>query len=67
VIEKNPALGIEPEDVRPVGMGDSIALAALSSAGKRPYPAMTRYDRSSLAGVPIDGAYVYPLPVAVSS
>jgi hypothetical protein len=63
---------IDPFDIRVIGMNDSLAEAALDLTkpkapdslfavrNPRPYPGMTRFGGSSLGGISVDGAYIYP-------
>jgi hypothetical protein len=72
VLRKRPDLWIDPFEVRVVGLNDSLAKAALGVTmpkvpdspfavrNPRPYPGMTRFGGSTLGGVSIDGAYIYP-------
>jgi len=67
-------LWIDPLEVRVVGLNDSLAKAAseltrpkvpdspFAVRNPKPYPGMTRYGGSTLGGVSIDGAYIYPPP-----
>ena len=72
VMRKVPDLWIDPLDVKVVGLNDSLTEAALAVTKPRvpagpyavqnpkPYPGMTRFGGSTLGGVSIDGAYIYP-------
>ena len=72
VLRKAPDIWIEPLDVRLVGLNDSVAEAVLSVtkpkvpdspfAVRNPpaYPGMTRFGGSTLGGISVDGAYIYP-------
>ena len=64
---------IDPLEVRVVGSNDSLAQAALAVTRPRmadgpfairhanpSYPGMTRFGGSTLGGISIDGAYIYP-------
>ena len=55
-----PELGIDPFEVRVVGAGDAMAQAAMSATKPKPHPGMIRFNDSSLSGVSVDGAYIYP-------
>jgi hypothetical protein len=59
-----PDLWIDPLEIRVVGVHDSIAEAALEVTNRNPklYPGMTRFGDSTLGGVSVDGAYIYPPP-----
>lgn len=57
IIRQNPELGIDPFDVRLIGMTDSLTEAALATYKPKPYPAMSRFRRTVLG---VDGGYVYP-------
>ena len=72
-----PELGIEPLEVRLIGIADSMAVAAAAAIKPRtvqgpfavpnpkPYRGITRFGGLSLGGVNIDGAFIYPpQPVA---
>jgi hypothetical protein len=72
VMKKIPDLWIEPLEVRVVGLKDSLAEAALAVTkpkvpdspfavpNPRPYPGMTQFGGSTLGGLSVDGAYIYP-------
>lgn len=72
ILRKMPELWIEPLEIRVVGLNDSLAEAALELTkpkvadspfavrNPKPYPGMTRFGGSTLGGVSIDGAYIYP-------
>jgi hypothetical protein len=74
ILRKGPDLWIDPLEVRVVGLNDSLAEAALAVTrprgpdspfavrNPRPYPEMTRFGGSTLGGVSIDEAYIYPPP-----
>lgn len=74
VLRKRPDLWIDPFEVRVVGLNDSLAEAALAAtkpkvpdspfavSNPKPYPGMTRFGGSTLGGLSIDGAYIYPPP-----
>ena len=65
-------LWIDPFDVRVIGVNDSLTQGALSvmkpkipnspfaGPNPRPYPKMTRFGGSTLGGISIVGAYIYP-------
>ncbi len=72
VVESMPELGIDPFAIKVVGVDDSMAAAArevirpkipdspFAVRNPKPYQGMTRFGGSTLAGVSIDGAYIYP-------
>ena len=72
VMRKVPDPWIDPLDIKIVGLNDSLAEAALAMTkpkgstslygvrNPKPYPGMTRFGGSTLGGVSIDGAYIYP-------
>ncbi len=62
-----PNLWIEPLEVKVIGLNDSLAEAALAARKPRPYPGMTRFGASTLGGLSIDGAYIYPAPQSTVS
>lgn len=74
VLRTTPGLWIKPLEVRLVGLNDSLAEATLAVMkpkvpdspfavrNPKPYPGMTRFSGSSIGGISIDGAYIYPLP-----
>jgi hypothetical protein len=80
IVRQLPDLWLDRTPIQVVGMNDTIAETALSvirskvlnhpSAGRatKPYPGLIRFDRKSLAGTDIDGAYIYPpvLPTTVA-
>ena len=78
-LRKTADIWIDPFDVRVIGMNDSLAEAALevikpkvpaspfAAWNPRPYPGMTRFGGSSLGGISVDGAYIYPPPQPVAS
>ena len=65
-------LWVDPFDVRVIGVNDSLTQGALSVTKPkvsnspfavptpRPYPGMTRFGGSTLGGISIVGAYIYP-------
>ena len=71
-LRKNPDLWIDPFEVRVIGLNDSRAEAALAVIkpkvpdspfavrNPKPFPGMTWFHGSSLGGISIDGAYIYP-------
>lgn len=73
VMRKMTDLWIDPFEVRVIGMNDSLTNAVLAVIkpkipdspfavrNPKPYPGMTRFGGSTLGGVSIDGAYIYPL------
>jgi len=72
VLRKMPDPWIDLLDVKVVGLSDSLAEAALAVTKPKarsspyavqtpkPYPGMTRFGGSTLGGLSIDGAYIYP-------
>ena len=72
LIESMPELGIDPFKIKLVGLNDSMAVAAreivrprvpdspFAVQRPRPYRGMTRFGGSTLGGVEIDGAFIYP-------
>jgi hypothetical protein len=70
-LRKIPDPGIDPLEIRVVGLKDSLTEAALaatkpkvpgdSSSIRNPIhsPALTRFGGSTLGGLSIDGAYIY--------
>ncbi len=77
IMRSLPGLWIDPFEVRVVGLGDSLAQAALTVTKPRvpdspfavpqPHTGMTRVTEASLGGVSIDGALIYPPPQPVGS
>jgi hypothetical protein len=63
---------IDPFGIKMIGMQDSLAEAALAAVrpkvpdspyairNPKPYPGMTRFNGSTLGGMSIDGALIYP-------
>jgi hypothetical protein len=74
ILRETPDLWIDPFEIKVVGLNDSIARAAseltrpqvpgspFAAWGPKPYPGMTRFGGSTLGGVDVDGAYIYPPP-----
>jgi len=72
ILRNSEDLWIDPLEIKVLGKNDSMADAAVSlvqpriSSGPfavpspRPYPGMTRFGGSSLGGIEVDGAYIYP-------
>ena len=72
LVESVPEFGIGPFSIKVVGLQDSMTMAARKAIRPRvpsgpfavkspkPYPGMTRVNGTTLAGVDIDGAYIYP-------
>ncbi len=72
VLRKMPDLWIDPLEIKVLGLNDSLTEAALAVTrpkvpdrpfavrNPKPYPGMTWFGGSSLGGVSIDGAYIYP-------
>jgi hypothetical protein len=79
VLRKTPDVWIEPLEVKVVGLNDSLTEAALAVIkpktpdspfavrNPKPYPGMTRFDGSTLGGIDVDGAYIYPPQPVVSA
>jgi hypothetical protein len=71
-MRKEPDPWIEPLDVKVLGLNDSVTEAALALIkpkipngpnavqNQKPFPGMTRFAGSTLGGVSIDGAFIYP-------
>ena len=72
LLRKNPDLWIDPFEIKLIDMNDSLTAAALSAlrsrfantpfakASSSPSPGMTQIGGSTLGGMSIDGAYIYP-------
>ena len=72
VMRTLPDPWIDPLDVKVVGLNDSLAEAAsavirpkvpnsaYTVQNPKPFPGMTRFGGSTLGGVSIDGALIYP-------
>ncbi len=72
ILRKMPDLCVDPMEIRVVGLNDSLTEAALAAIkprvpdspyavrNPRAYPGMTWFGGSTLGGVSIDGAYIYP-------
>ncbi len=72
IVEDMPESGISPFAVKVVGINDSMVAAArevikprlpdsqFAVRNPRPYPSMTRFGGSTLGGINIEGAYIYP-------
>ncbi len=72
VMRAHPDPWIEPLEVRVLGLDDSLTQAVLSVIrpkvpappfavqAPKPYPGMTRFGGSSLGGMSVDGAVIYP-------
>lgn len=74
VLRKMPDLWmwIDPLDIRVIGLNDSLTKGALeviktvvprnefANQNPRPFPGMIRHDGSTLGGVGVEGAYIYP-------
>ena len=58
IVVSMPELGIDLESIKLVGLKDSMTTAARKVL--RPTPGLTRYSGSSLNGIDIDGAVLYP-------
>ena len=78
LIRRNPDFWIKPFEVRLISQTDPMAEATLSAIRPRvargpsavgdpkPYPGITRFGEGTLAGVPVDGAFIYPQISAVA-
>jgi hypothetical protein len=72
ILRKMPDLWLDPFEIRVVGLNDSLTEGALAAIkpdvpnspyavrNPKPYPRMTRVGGSTLGGVSIEGAYIYP-------
>ncbi len=72
VMEQMPDLWIDPMEIRVIGINDSLTEGALAVtrpmvAGSKfavrntkPYPGLTRLRGSTLGGISVVGAYIYP-------
>jgi len=72
VMRKMSDLWVDPFDIRVIGANDSLTQGALSvtkpkvpdspfaAPNPKRYPGMTRFGGSTLGGVSIVGAYIYP-------
>jgi hypothetical protein len=72
ILRKTPDLWIDSLEIRVVGLNDSLTEGALAAIkpnvpnspyavrNPRQYPGMTRVGGSTLGGVSIEGAYIYP-------
>lgn len=72
VVRQVPDLGIEPLEVKVIGLNDSLAQAALALTkptvtdrpfavlNPKPYSGVTRFGGSVLGGLSVEGAYIYP-------
>ncbi len=80
VMRRMSDVRIDPLDIRVVGLGDTLAQAALEVTRPRtpgspfavrnptPYPGITRFGGSTLGGVSIEGpAYIYSPQIAATS
>ena len=73
VMQKMTDVWIDPFEVRVIVINDSLTQGALAAMkpkvlnspfavrNPKPYPGMTRFGGSTLGGVSIVGAYIYPL------
>jgi hypothetical protein len=78
-MRRMPTLWIDPLEIRVVGSNDSLAEAALAVTkpkipdspfavrNPKPHSGITRFGGSTLGGVSIDGAYIYPPPQSNAS
>ena len=76
LLRRMPDVDIELFEIRLLQTNDSLTEAALAlesnkqkswasrqlGQNPRPYTRMVRFDGGTLAGVSMDGAYIYPLP-----
>ena len=74
VIRGAPDLWIDPFEVKVIGAHSSLAIEAIEATkpkaptsafavqNGKPYPGMTRFGGSTLGGVSVDGAFIYPPP-----
>jgi len=72
ILRKTPDLWLDPFEIRVVGLNDSLTEAVLAAIkpkvpaspyaawNPKPYPGMTRFGETTLGGVSMDGAYIYP-------
>jgi hypothetical protein len=72
VMRRTPDLWIDPWDVKVIGMNDPMTSAVIellkakaastsfAAMPPKPYPGMTRFSGSTLGGISMDGAYIYP-------
>ena len=67
VVARRPELGIDLSDIRFVRASQSMAVAAAEFVNPKPYAGVTRFSGSTLGGMEIDGAYIYPPPRAAVS
>lgn len=56
----DPATRIDPFAIKLIGPSDPVARALAVQYQHYPGPSPIRHDGSTLWGVPIDGAYIYP-------
>ena len=73
VMQEMTDVWIDPFEIRVIGINDSLTQGALAAMkpkvpdspfavrNPKPYPGMTRFVGSSLGGVSIVGAFIYPL------
>jgi hypothetical protein len=72
VVDSMPESGIDPFSIKLVGLNDSVTTAAREAIRPRipngpfavqnpkPYPGITRFGGTMLAGMDVDGVYIYP-------
>ena len=72
VLSETPDVWLDPFEIRLIGLKDSLAEAAsavikpkvadsrFAVQPPRPYPGMTRFNGSTLGGMSVDGALIYP-------
>jgi hypothetical protein len=68
ILRDAPEWGIDAFTVTVLGAGNSMAKAAAelvkpkvsTGANSKPYSNITRFSGSSLGGIPVDGAFIYP-------
>jgi len=63
----NPSQWLDPFRVKLLNSSDQIAREAIEIRDRYPAPIPTRYNGSSIGGISIDGAYIYPPLSAMQS
>jgi hypothetical protein len=78
-IRAAPECGIDPSEVRAIGIENPMAKEAAEAVKpkvavgpsavrkRKPYTGVTRYLGSTLGGISVDGAFVYPQPQPAST
>jgi hypothetical protein len=78
IVRQMPDLGIDPFEIRVLRSDDSLTEGALAAIrprvpddpfavrSPRPYAGITNYRGSTLGGIEVDGAYIYPSLAAQS-